>query len=149
VTTEGAIAGELLFFFSAVRLAGARLALVVAAGAAVVPAGRATVRRAGEPLEDLCFLEELLRFLLEPLLARCFTGVVATGVVLTGAAGAGVGVAAVVVTVAAEPELLPLYALFFLLSFELDGARFLLPLVVGGLGAGVGAATVVTPVESV
>ena len=150
VTTDVAGAGELSFFFSAVRLAGARLALVVAAGAGlVVPVARTAVRRAEEPLEDLCFLDELRRFLLEPVLVRCLTGVVATGVVLTGAAGAGVGVAAVVVTVAAEPELLPLYAFFFLLSLVGVDTRFFEPLVGGGLGAGVGAATVVTPLESV
>jgi hypothetical protein len=148
VTTDVAGVGE-VSFFSAVRFAGARLALVVAVGAVTVGVRRvAAVRRAAEPLEDLLFLEELLRFLVPPLLARCFTGVVATGVVLTGA-GAGVGVAAVVVTVAEEPELLLLlYGLFFLLSV-LVAARFFEPLVVGGFGTGVGAATVVTPVESV
>jgi hypothetical protein len=146
VTTDVAGAGELSFLWAG-RLAGARLVLVVGAGVATVPVGRATERVRDEPLEELCFLEALLCFLVVPLPARCLTGVVATGVVVTGAAGGGVGVAAVVVTVAAEPELL-LKGLFFLLPVVVD-VRFFVPLVVGGLGTGVGAATVVTPVESV
>jgi hypothetical protein len=104
------------------------------------------VRRAAERLEDLRFLDELLRFLVVPVLARCLIGVVATGVVETGAAGAGVGAAATVVT--PESELEPLVGLFFLLSPVVE-VRFFDPFVVGGFGSGVGAATVVTPVESV
>jgi hypothetical protein len=124
------------------------LALVVVLGAGAVAVGRAApVRVAEEPLEDLRFLDVLLRFLVVPELTRCFTGVVATGVVETGAAGAGVGVAATVVTEESE-LLLPLVGLFCFLPL-LDELRFFAPLVAGGFGAGVGATTVVTPVESV
>jgi hypothetical protein len=147
VTTEGAVSGE-LFFLAAVRFAGARLALVVAVGAGAVAVGRvAVIRRAEEPpLEDLRFLDELRRFLVVPELTRCFTGVVATGVVETGAAGAAGGVAATVVMPASE--LLPLVGLFFLPEL-LDELRFFAPFVAGGFGSGVGATTVVTPVASV
>jgi hypothetical protein len=146
VTTELAGAAD-LSFFSAVRLAGARLAFVVAVGVAVATGRAAVVRLADEPLEVLCFLDELLRFRVLPELTRCFTGVVATGVVDTGAAGAGVGVAATVVTLESE-LLLPLVGLF-LPVLVVAVLRLFEPLVLGGLGSGVGATTVVTPLESV
>jgi hypothetical protein len=146
VTAEAAGAAD-LSFLPAVRFAGARLAFVVAVGVAVAAGRAAAVRLADEPLEDLRFPEELPRFLVLPELTRCFTGVVATGVVDTGAAGAGGGVAATVVTVESE-LLLPLVGLF-LPVLVVAVLRLFAPLVLGGLGSGVGATTVVTPVESV
>jgi hypothetical protein len=131
-----------------VRLAPARLPLVVAVGAATVPVVPVPAARrvAEELLEELCLRAELRRFLLVPVLARCFTGVVATGVVVTGAAGVGVGVAAVVVTVADESE--EVLGLFLPLSVVAE-VRFFTPLFPGCEGTGVGVCTVVTPVESV